>query len=99
MLRHIMNQTLRCLLAGLLLVAGNAVAQVSGQPADQTEDTDQQQAAQQPADGQAATAPSAQDNNDGQQQQDAGDDQNPQGRFIPTEQISQDLGVSFPVDI
>ncbi|MEX2131073.1 MAG: hypothetical protein WD772_06260 [Pseudohongiellaceae bacterium] len=26
-------------------------------------------------------------------------EQNSQARFIPTEQISQDLGVSFPVDI
>jgi hypothetical protein len=29
----------------------------------------------------------------------AENEQEPQGRFIPTEQISQDLGVSFPVDI
>ena len=27
------------------------------------------------------------------------DDEESPGRFVPTEQISQDLGVSFPVDI
>lgn len=30
---------------------------------------------------------------------DTNEDEEPSGRFIPTEEISQDLGVSFPVDI
>ena len=32
-------------------------------------------------------------------QEDALEDEESPGRFVPTEQISQDLGVSFPVDI
>jgi hypothetical protein len=35
----------------------------------------------------------------GSDQSASGDSQERAGRFIPTEQISQDLGVSFPVDI
>ena len=30
---------------------------------------------------------------------DTNEDEEPSGRFIPTEEISQDLGVSFPIDI
>ena len=35
----------------------------------------------------------------GGNEQEAEEERQPSGRFIPTEQISQDLGVSFPVDI
>ena len=36
--------------------------------------------------------------NEGEEQE-AEEERQSSGRFIPTEQISQDLGVSFPVDI
>ena len=35
----------------------------------------------------------------GEDGEEAGEEGQSNGRFIPTEQISQDLGVSFPVDI
>ena len=35
----------------------------------------------------------------GEDEQEAEEEGQSNGRFIPTEQISQDLGVSFPVDI
>ena len=69
----------------------NSAAQEAGQQAEaaQTEEqvTDQQLANQQAQD-QPANANEAED-----------DEEESPSRFIPTEQISQDLGVTFPADI
>jgi hypothetical protein len=58
-------------------------------PADQADQTDD-----------GAAMPDAALNPDAQDIAQVGDDpDNSPGRFIPTEQLSQDLGASFPVDI
>lgn len=81
------------------LGAGQALAQTApaepepaaqpAAPADQADQTDD-----------GAAMPDAALNPDAQDIAQVGDDpDNSPGRFIPTEQLSQDLGASFPVDI
>jgi hypothetical protein len=84
------------LMAGL--GAGSALAQTA---ADQSDATGQAPAGQtaEPADDGAAMPDDAL-NPDAQDIAQVGDDADASpGRFIPTEQLSQDLGASFPVDI
>jgi hypothetical protein len=81
------------------LGAGQALAQTAtaepepaaqpASPADQADQADD-----------GAAMPDAALNPDAQDIAQVGDDpDNSPGRFIPTEQLSQDLGASFPVDI
>ena len=91
---------------GLALLLGLGVGQTlaqsataepepAAQPATPADQTDQ---AGQTDDG--AAMPDAALNPDAQDIAQVGDDpDNSPGRFIPTEQLSQDLGASFPVDI
>lgn len=89
------------ILALLALVNSPAtVAQQTAQPQEQSsvgaaeqQASDQQGQAETPEQPQDGT----QDTNGASAQADAGTPRG--GRFIPSEQISQDLGVSFPVDI
>lgn len=86
----------RYLLAGLLLLVAS-LAWSADNPAPQDSD---QEVAQQPDN------VAGQDNSadadlilDEESAAPADEDEDSPGRFIPTEEISQDLGVSFPVDI
>ena len=72
-------------------VAGKLVAQQSQTEPQLTEDEPQEQATETPL--QPADMP---DIDNQPIERPAGESP---GRFIPSEQISQDLGVSFPVDI
>ncbi|MEQ8408836.1 MAG: hypothetical protein RKH07_11225 [Gammaproteobacteria bacterium] len=72
----------------LSLLLGWSV-QAAEDPAPQSQDTEEIQAEQ--------DAPAANDSEDDQAVAD--DAEESPGRFIPTEEISQDLGVSFPIDI
>lgn len=69
----------------------NSAAQGAGQQTDATQ-TEEQAADQQVADQQAQQQP-ADANETGDNEEES------PSRFIPTEQISQDLGVTFPADI
>ncbi|HBN16026.1 MAG: hypothetical protein CMQ46_10225 [Gammaproteobacteria bacterium] len=69
------------------------------QPAQQEDVQDDSQASQQgSSDGDAADEPNAEMPDIDSQPIEPAEGDGP-GRFIPSEQISQDLGVSFPVDI
>ncbi|HBX36536.1 MAG TPA: hypothetical protein DEG76_04245 [Pseudohongiella sp.] len=69
------------------------------QPAQQADGQDDSQASQQGStDGDAADEPNAEMPDIDSQPIEPAEGDGP-GRFIPSEQISQDLGVSFPVDI
>jgi len=70
----------------LFVLASTVLAQDVEPPVDAT--------AEAGADGQAEQ----QDDNAGGEDEEATEDE-ADARFIPTEEISQDLGVSFPVDI
>lgn len=90
---------MKIILLTMLLVPGGPL--VAQQPADEAESTEQAEEA------------SAEQNGDDEEQEEASDPDLPDidsepidsaqsqgpGRFIPSEQISQDFGVSFPVDI
>ena len=84
------------MLAGLAWAAENA-PQNQEQQAEQQTETDPEA----PADAEAIPGdPSlATDDTDAEALEEGLEDEESPGRFIPTEQISQDLGVSFPVDI
>ncbi|MDH7944394.1 hypothetical protein QGM61_11230 [Pseudohongiella sp. SYSU M77423] len=79
----------------LLVTAVNA----QQQPAQQAEGQDDSQSSQQASsDGDVADEPNAEMPDIDSQPIEPAEGGGP-GRFIPSEQISQDLGVSFPVDI
>jgi hypothetical protein len=112
MLQRLRNVILWSSLATIVWPTGSEIAyadQAAGQPAGQSSQpaTGNQQSpeAQQNTDGaeiadnEPAGNQSEQAENEGRIIADADAEQNSRGRFIPTEQISQDLGVSFPVDI
>jgi hypothetical protein len=88
-----------CILAiSASLGAGSALAQTATDQADGAGQTPAGQTAE-PADDGAAMPDDAL-NPDAQDIAQVGDDADASpGRFIPTEQLSQDLGASFPVDI
>jgi len=67
------------------------VVEAQQQDADNGADTPQQQQIEEPA----GNAPE----NDAEQADGQDSEEDSPSRFIPTEQISQDLGVSFPADI
>lgn len=94
------STNLRCLIAlvcsSLLLVTAVYAQQ---QPAQQADGQDESQASQQESsDGDAEDEPNAEMPDIDSQPIEPAEGDGP-GRFIPSEQISQDLGVSFPVDI
>ena len=78
--------------AAFLLSLMGGSQSVLAQDATQTEPTEE-------------TAPQSEQQEETQQEEDLilaesdADEEESPGRFIPTEEISQDLGVSFPVDI
>ncbi len=95
---RIASAVARLLLLLASLWAGAALAQTA---ADQAGDASQTPAGQteEPADD-GAVMPDDALNPDAQDIAQVGDDADASpGRFIPTEQLSQDLGASFPVDI
>jgi len=77
------------LLAGAAWAADNPAPVVDDQVGDQ--ETDQENTQQPDPDNSVVLE-------EGAAEADEEDEDSP-GRFIPTEEISQDLGVSFPVDI
>ncbi len=82
----------------LSLWAGSALAQAAADPSDDTGQAPAGQTAEPTDDG--AAMPDDALNPDAQDIAQVGDDADASpGRFIPTEQLSQDLGASFPVDI
>ncbi len=94
------------LLVVLTSVAGlTAYAQTATQaPQDQTDATDSStqtsgQPGGQSSDQTSAAAPTDDDAADDATDADVEEAADGSARFIPTEQVSQDLGVSFPVDI
>lgn len=87
------TQTLRLLTACLLL----ALTPVQAQETSSEEQTEQPEQTEQNEQDAAAESEVDRPDIDSQPIQRA-EGQAP-GRFIPSEQISQDLGVSFPVDI
>lgn len=82
--------TLLLLGASLHLSAQDGAATDAAQ-SQQTTDTTVEEPAEQDDSGQA--------DGDNPELAQTGDDDTGGGRFIPTEQLSQDLGASFPVDI
>jgi len=80
------------LLALLVFGSGTVAAQVAGSSA-----ADQEAATQ--TDPQQVLADTDQEPADEDDDVDLEEDEDAPSRFIPTEQISQDLGVSFPADI
>jgi hypothetical protein len=92
-----MNKTLSQLFFALALLSSSAVAVAqsatdAGQ--DAASDAAIAQEDEEPAQAQQGQNPSSQDVAQVEEEEDA-----TTGRFIPTEQLSQDLGASFPVDI
>lgn len=87
MSRHMLLLVLLAWLAPLGLAADNPASQNPDAAAAVAEEpaADQDSQAEAPADGDQAQVDSEEEESD--------------ARFIPTEEISQDLGVSFPVDI
>ncbi len=83
-----------CLLSGFIQPSLQAAEEISGTAPDsvdggQAAATDSQRGGDQPVDGEPVA---------GQAGELDPEEESP-SRFIPTEQISQDLGVSFPADI
>jgi len=79
----------------ILLLSGMVLAQVTDSSQDQQPQVNDEPAAQVPVAPTDVETDLAEPETENEEQQDA----DAQARFIPTEQISQDLGVSFPVDI
>lgn len=87
----------RILLLALLFICQFALAAENDLPAQDDTDAAQQDSApnsDSADDGSDLIAAEIEESNDANDAEDEGS-----VRFIPTEQISQDLGVSFPVDI
>lgn len=84
------NRLLKLLLIAFLLGGGALQAQV--------QDQDQQQDEQEAAQGQEEQAEAQQEESTGESGEETEEDDGFE-RFIPTEQVSRDLGVSFPADI
>ena len=91
---------LKIFMVSLLLLS--QVAWAAETPQQQTEDQGSEETALDTGlTPEAAAAGESDDlvpDNEGNEQE-AEEERKSSGRFIPTEQISQDLGVSFPVDI
>lgn len=88
-----MRHSLSALLFALLCVSGVA----NGQVTDSAPTPDQEPATQ--TDAEQVLAQSNEPQSEEGNEADAEENADGQSRFIPTEQISQDLGVSFPADI
>lgn len=86
------------LLAGWLPLLHGAEAQPGATSTDtqQPQQTDQQSVEQAQ---QAGTAPQPETDADQADGEPTEEERSTTSRFIPTEQVSQDLGVSFPADI
>ena len=92
---------LKIFMVSLLLLSQVAWA-AENAPQQQTEDQGSEEAALDtgvtPEEAAAGESDDLVSDNEGNEQE-VEEERQSSGRFIPTEQISQDLGVSFPVDI
>ncbi|GGG51437.1 hypothetical protein GCM10011403_05790 [Pseudohongiella nitratireducens] len=80
------------------LLSGDVLAQPTDETVAEDENQDQETVAEDTGNDQAAAQEQA-DRPDIDNQPIESDGSNRPGRFVPSEQISLDLGVSFPVDV